>query len=288
MKIADYIQKGNVIHFHLTAESIHHSILSNITLDELGYNGSTPGPLIIMNQGEWIYLTVENKLDEPTALHVHGLAKPNSQDGVPSITSATPQIKPRESYTYKFFCWQSGPFFYHSSDVFQVSQGLLGAFIVLPAEEYIIPNTIPHHDYILLMQQWDIPLPEIGKVFPGIHKVHQFDQNPNLFTINGKDFPDTTPLYFRFGEKVRIRFITKSSASHAMHLHGHDFRIIAEDGFPRPGWFDDTVDVSSGKRIDVELIANNPGIWPLNGTKTFHQSNNGEAPGGMIIKIIYI
>jgi hypothetical protein len=25
-------------------------------------------------------------------------------------------------------------------------------------------------------------------------------------------------------------------------------------------------------------MSNNPGIWPINGTKTFHQSNNGESP----------
>ncbi|MDC3418163.1 hypothetical protein [Aquibacillus salsiterrae] len=37
----------------------------------------------------------------------------------------------------------------------------------------------------------------------------------------------------------------------------------------------------------VELIANNPGKWPINGTKTFHQSNNGHTPGGMSTQLIY-
>jgi len=72
-------------------------------IDALGYNGVTPGPLIVMKQGEWIYLTVENRMEEPTALHIHGLSKPNSQDGVPEITPATPTINPGEAYTYKFF-----------------------------------------------------------------------------------------------------------------------------------------------------------------------------------------
>ena len=39
MKIADYYQEGNIRHFHLVAEPIKHNILSNITLDVLGYNG---------------------------------------------------------------------------------------------------------------------------------------------------------------------------------------------------------------------------------------------------------
>jgi manganese oxidase len=49
----------------------------------------------------------------------------------------------------------------------------------------------------------------------------------------------------------------------------------------------DTISVESGKRWEVDLIANNPGIWPINGTKSFHQTNNGEEPGGMITRFIY-
>jgi len=240
-----------------------------------------------MKQGEWIYLTVENRLNESTALHVHGLSKPNSQDGVPEITPATPSIEPGKSYTYKFNCWQSGTFFYHSSNVFQVAQGLIGAFIVLPKTEYSSSHTIPDRDYILLIQQWEIPQPELGKVFPGTYKPNKFDRHPNFFTINGKSFPFTSPLYFRKGEKIRLRFITKASESHSMHLHGHDWQVISEDGFQRPGYWDDTTHLASSKRIDVALDANNPGVWPLNGTKTFHQTNNGVAPGGMITKVIY-
>ena len=287
LQIANYHIQGNVRYFHLVVEPIKHKILSTITLDGLGYNGSTPGPLIVIYQGEWIRLTVENRLDEPTALHVHGLAKPNSQDGMPAI-EPTPRIEPGKSFTYKFCCWQSGTFFYHSSEVFQVTRGLLGGFVVLPREESLLPWQIPNHDYTLILQQWSIPQPELGKVTPGIYTPNKFDQNPNFFTINGKAFPDTTPMHTRLGEKVRLRFINKSSNSHSMHLHGHDFRVIEVDGFPRHDMMQDTIDVASGIRWDVDFIANNPGIWPLNGTKSFHQSNNGEAPGGMITRLKYL
>lgn len=71
-----------------------------------------------------------------------------------------------------------------------------------------------------------------------------------------------------------------------MHVHGHDFTVVAVDGFPRLEYYD-TIDVASGRRIEIELLSNNIGIWPINGTKTFHQSNNGESPGGMITRLIY-
>jgi FtsP/CotA-like multicopper oxidase with cupredoxin domain len=43
------------------------------------------------------------------------------------------------------------------------------------------------------------------------------------------------------------------------------------DGFPRKEMMHDTISVASGQRWDVEFVANNPGIWPINGTKSFHQ-----------------
>ena len=131
-----------------------------------------------------------------------------------------------------------------------------------------------------------MPQPDIGKVYPGTFKPNKFDQKPNFFTINGKAFPDTEPIMTRLGEKVRIRFINKSSSSHSMHLHGHDFKVVEVNGFPRKNMYDDTINVASGQRVEIEFVSNNPGTFPLNGTKTFHQTNNGETPGGMITKLI--
>lgn len=71
-----------------------------------------------------------------------------------------------------------------------------------------------------------------------------------------------------------------------MHVHGHDFTVVAVDGFER-NILDDTINVASGKRIEIEILSTNKGIWPINGTKTFHQSNNGKTPGGMITRLIY-
>lgn len=285
-RIAPYQQSHNARYYKLTAQKVTHSVTSDIRFEGLGYNGDTPGPLIIARQGDWIILEVENQTDEPNALHVHGLAKPNSQDGMPAI-EPTPIIQPGKSYTYQFMAWQAGTFFYHSSEVFQITQGLLGPLIVLPREEQFNQDHIPDHDHVLMLQQWHIPQPELGKIEPGTFNVSKFEQNPNFFTINGKAFPDTSPLYTRMNEKNRIRFINKSSSSHSMHTHGHDFQVVAVDGFARKDWYDDTINVASGQRYDVEFIANNPGRWPINGTKSFHQSNNGVTPGGMITRFIY-
>lgn len=285
---ARYTKEPAIRKFHLVAQPIDHNILSNITIKAMGYNGSTPGPVIVVKQDEYVSITVENRLDEDTSLHVHGLAKPNSQDGTPDIEPNNPPIRPGESLTYTFLCWQSGTFFYHSTTAFQVSRGLMGAFIVIPRDEKISELILPHHDFVLLLQQWEIPQPQLGEIFPGTYTPNKFDRNPNFFTINGKSFPDTSSMFVKKGEHIKMRFINKSSSSHSMHLHGHDFYVTVVDGFPRDNHMDDTISVASGKRIEVDFLALNPGVWPLNGTKTFHQSNNGETPGGMTSRFVYL
>lgn len=278
---APYRQVSNGRYFELDAQPIKNNILPEITIEGLGYNGSTPGPLIVVRQGEWVYIKVTNHLNEPTSLHVHGLSKPNSQDGIPEI-EPTPKINPGESYTYQFVAWQSGTFFYHSGNPLHISQGMLGGFVVLPSTMEDMPNL----DTIMILQQWELPQPQVGEVEAGTYKPEKFDVNPNFFTINGKAFPHTTPLRTRFGEKIRIRFINKSNASHSMHVHGHDFKLMEIDGFSRNEYLD-TLNVPSGQRSSIEFWANNPGVWPINGTKTFHQTNNGVTPGGMITRLIY-
>lgn len=283
--VARFEQGPNYRKFKLTAQPVYQSILSDIRIEALGFNGSTPGPLIVVQQGDWILLEFENRTEKANALHVHGLAKPNSQDEMPAI-EPTPLIQPGQSFTYQFLAWQSGTFFYHSSDVFQITRGLLGPLIVLPKEENS-HSPSPDRDYILVLQQWKIDQPELGELKPGTFSIHQFDRNPNFFTINGKAFPNTSPLYTKMHERVRLRFINKSSNSHSMHLHGHDFQIVEKDGFSHHYEFDDTINIASGQRYSVEFIASNPGRWPVNGTKSFHQSNNGVAPGGMITSLVY-
>jgi manganese oxidase len=280
-KIANIKKLSNGRYVKLKAMKIEHSILPKITIDGLGYNGVTPGPLIIVNEGDWVFLEVENHFDEKTSLHVHGLSKANEQDGMPEI-EPTPWIQPGESYTYKFKAWQSGTFFYHSGNPLHISLGMMGPFIVLPRN----PPVIPDRDYVIVMQQWELPQPKKGKIEPGTYKPEKFDVNPNFFTFNGKAYPETTSLTTKLGEHMRIRLINKSNASHSIHVHGHDFRLSEIDGFER-NEFQDTLNVPSGQRCAIDFIANNPGRWPINGTKTFHQTNNGVSPGGMITKLQY-
>jgi FtsP/CotA-like multicopper oxidase with cupredoxin domain len=54
--------------------------------DVWAYNGTVPGPLLRLRQGDTLRVSVANGLDAPTTVHWHGLRLPNRMDGVPHVT----------------------------------------------------------------------------------------------------------------------------------------------------------------------------------------------------------
>ncbi len=58
-------------------------------------NGTAPGPLIRLREGQNVRLHVTNTLDEDTSIHWHGLLVPFQMDGVPGVSF--PGIKPGET-----------------------------------------------------------------------------------------------------------------------------------------------------------------------------------------------
>ena len=288
MNLAFFKQDYRVRYVELVAEKINQSILSDIKIDAYGYNGTTPGPLIIASQGEWVFLTLINKLDEPTALTLEGFIMPKLLQTKTDLNLESAFILPGESYTYKLFCIKSGTFLYHSLQEFQVSAGLIGAIIVLPDSSKEVNLQIPDQDFILFMQAWELKNLSPGILIPGVYKLDNLNQNPNFFTINGKCFPETAPLFLRCNSRVRIRFITTASDTQVIHVNGHYFKLISVNGFKRDDVFNDTVEIHPGLRIEVELIADNPGIWQINETNLIRKTNNGIFPGGIITEIIYI
>ena len=58
-------------------------------------NGSLPGPLIRLKEGQNVRLDVTNNLAEDTSIHWHGILLPFQYDGVPGISF--PGIKPGQT-----------------------------------------------------------------------------------------------------------------------------------------------------------------------------------------------
>src|SRR3546814_19378323 len=89
--------------------------------------GTTPGPEIRLRQGDRLRVLVENRLDEETTVHWHGIRLPNAMDGVPHLTQKP--IGPGETFAYAFDLPDAGTYWYHAHQrsFEQVGRGLYGA-----------------------------------------------------------------------------------------------------------------------------------------------------------------
>jgi FtsP/CotA-like multicopper oxidase with cupredoxin domain len=75
-------------------------------------NGTVPGPIIRLKEGQTVRLHITNTLEEDTSIHWHGLLVPFEMDGVPGVSF--PGIRPGETFTYDFPVMQSGTYWFHS------------------------------------------------------------------------------------------------------------------------------------------------------------------------------
>ncbi|MFD1344116.1 multicopper oxidase family protein [Litorisediminicola beolgyonensis] len=83
-----------------------------------------------------------------------------------------------------------------------------------------------------------------------------------VWAFNGMaDMPETPLIEAARGETVRIAIANDTAWAHGMHLHGHHFRRVAEDGSLGP--WRDTLLMERGETAEIAFVADNPGDWLL-------------------------
>lgn len=302
----------------LTAALVNHVILSaegkQVVALAYGFNGDTPGPTLVFEEGDQVAITVVNQLPEPTAIHWHGVIVPNSQDGVPEVGQPTPLIPPGGSYTYRYRISQpAGTHMYHSHvDIRSEILGLTGGFVILPKDNRDRGRYGYTQDVIYWLHSWAMPQELQPRIVVGnrimgnpamrdrpytgspVDTVNSVVAEPewqtndlNFFTMNGKAYPSTEPLRMKLGERMRVRFFNINLMSHPIHLHGQNFLHIAEDGvdLDRPKELN-TIEVAPGKTQDILIYAQNPGTWPLHCHIAHHQANNFSSGFGGMATVI--
>ena len=111
---------------------------------------------------------------------------------------------------------------------------------------------------------------------------------PNFFMINGKSFPMTDPMMIRSGENIRVRLIGGGMQPHFLHLHGHDFWHVCQDGAPLASPVRlNTIPVFPGTTSDIIIQGTNPGSWHFHDHSDLSTTNNGIHPGGMMTMLMY-
>src|SRR5215211_2281530 len=273
--------------FTLVAAPVRWEIQPGLVVDGWGYNGATPGPTLRATEGDRVRVTLTNRLPAPTTIHWHGIDVPVAQDGVPGLSQEP--VEPGETFVYDFLATNPGTRWYHShvDSTMQIQLGLFGAFIVDPR----VPEPVTYDrefTYILTEKALDLT-PAVAAGDADVQNRESGNGRgglfaADLFLLNGKAGTAIDAVTVTEGERVRIRLINAGNLVHAMHTHGHSFKIIATDGNPVPvaaQLTKDVVLIGPAERYDVELVANNPGVW------MFHCHINNHSANGMVTELGY-
>lgn len=268
-------------------------------------NGMSPGPVLRMTEGDDVEITVVNKLAQDTGIHWHGVPVPFAMDGVPMVSQ--PPIAPNDQFVYRWIAPQAGTYMYHShyNDIDQDT--IVGMIIVDPQDRSREPNYAVDVPIVVTSLGWE-PARSVeaqavlanSMLMPAMAQNPKADPMPGMgdamermdmveyWCFNGKTFPATEPIRVKTGDLVRVRFANITHMAHPMHLHGHWFRWIAQDGAPLPDPRPmNTIPVDPGRTVDIDFVANNPGVWPLHCHIVSHMVDNHDQMSGLVTVIQY-
>jgi len=255
---------GDVIDLTISEQSFH---LDGRTAPAITINGTIPGPVIRLKEGQLAALRVTNRLEESSSIHWHGLLLPPAVDGVPGVSFAG--IKPGTTFTYRFPVRQSGTYWFHSHSGGQELLGMYAPMIIDPIE----PEPFRYErDYVVMLSDWSFEQPEAllsnlkkqggyynfqkraaGEFLTDVRRMGFWAAIKNYLMwdqmrMDPTDFADVTGYTFTYlmnglspagnwaglfhpGERVRLRFINAASMTfYDVRIPGLTMTVVQADG----------------------------------------------------------
>ena len=256
-----------------------------------------PAPVIRIEQGDEVHITLENSHYLPHTIHFHGLdhafRTPDGagNDGVPMF-SEHPTM-PGAAKTYWLQPRHAGTTFYHCHVQPQshILMGLQGMLVVeenrpnnwvqtfnIGAGRVRAPSVAVRETYD---REFDLHYLEIDSrlnnriqqfndprlVSRSIHRGYNITQRKaNYYVLNGRSFPYTlreAMLIVQPGKRNRLRVLNGGGEGLALHLHGHKPVLTHRDGVslaPAERIQRDVFWIASAQRIDLDLNTTNDGL----------------------------
>jgi FtsP/CotA-like multicopper oxidase with cupredoxin domain len=104
--------------------------------------------------------------------------------------------------------------------------------------------------------------------------------NYNRWTINGKSWPDTNPLFrVKEGRRYRLVMHNDSGDTHPVHTHRHTFEVAKVGDTEMSGLMKDTISMPGHSFAELNFVANDPGPTFFH---CHHQDHMDEGFAGLI------
>lgn len=286
-----------------------------------------PSPTIRVEQGDKVYITLENTHYLPHTIHLHGVdhawhTEAGDNDGteehaVMPGTKHTYEIQPRHAGTMLYHC--------HVQTAQHFMMGLNGMFVVeenrpnnwvqtfnIGAGQVRHPSVAVKENY---SQEYDLLYQSIDKKLAHIiqdsndtrliaqHMSRDYNMSEsfeNYFLLNGHSFPYTLRdgmITVTDNERIKLRIANTQRSAVAIHFHGHKATITAYDGVEQPEALRltrDVFDIAPAQRLDLLLLTQNnglnsygPGLWMFHDHVATGTTSDGMEPGGNMAILAY-
>ncbi len=256
-----------------------------------------PSPVIRVEQGDVVWVQLENSHYFPHTIHLHGVDHPfvdsagEGNDGVPQTSDK--MVMPGQSKTYEIRPRAAGTFVYHCHVQTHVhlAMGLVGMFIVeenrpnnwvqtfnVGAGHVRYPSKAITEKYD---SEYDLHYHAMDKE---LHEMIQQDNDPRLiakkmnrvydnaeatedyYTLNGRSFPYTireSLVVAEPNQNIKLRMFNSAGEQLAMHTHGHKATITHYDGVehnPSAQIMRDIYDLAPAQRNDLKISTVDDGL----------------------------
>ena len=253
-----------------------------------------PSPVIRVEQGDKVYITLENTHYLPHTIHLHGVDHPwMTSKGEDNDGMEEHSVFPGKSHTYEIQPRHVGTMLYHCH--VQTAQhfmmGLGGMFIVeanepnnwlqtfnVGAGQVRHPSNAVKKTYT---QEYDLHYQSIDKRLARIiqdsndprlvaqHMARDYnitESFENYFLLNGHSFPYTlrdSMIIADDNEDIKLHIANFQRSAIGLHIHGHKATITALDGVDLAASQQitrDVLDIATAQRNDVHLKTQNDGL----------------------------
>lgn len=245
---------GPVANVTLTVQERLISIAPGVAYRAWTFNGTVPGPVIRVRQGQTVHFTLVNDGSMPHSIDFHAAQTPWNVNYQP--------VAPGKSFSFDWKANYPGVFMYHCGapvTIYHMANGMYGAIIVDPATGWV-----PAQEYVLVQSEFYTHQLADGSYSVDPNKLN--GENPDYVVFNGyvNQYKDN-PLVARVGQRIRIFIINAGpTLFSAFHVIGAIFSDVYADGNPVNHMVgDQTITIPPGGGAVVELTIPQPGLYPF-------------------------
>jgi nitrite reductase (NO-forming) len=246
--------QGSTVNLTLTIKEVLISIAPGVAYHAWTFNGTVPGPVLRVRQGQTVHFTLINDGTMPHSIDFHAAQTPWSVNYQP--------VAPGKRFSFTWVANYPGVFMYHCGapvTMYHMANGMYGAIIVDPAQGWT-----PAQEFVLVQSEFYTHQLTDGSYSIDPNKMDA--GTPDYVVFNGyANQYQEHPLVAKAGQPIRIFLVNAGpTLFSAFHVIGAIFSDTYIDGNPANHLVgDQTVTVPPGGGMVVELTMPQAGLYPF-------------------------